>query len=176
VRKKNNWGQPLSPKIFNGWSSSGAIACCGHLISNQNVFIYTTHIKKAIARLYFFILRNEITEKQQQVRNFAEVRNFAWHQVHFQKNAESSRSRLRLRYHLCNAIWISISDPVEFFQNPVRSGTGPEFQNPVGMRSGKRIVFNAGGRHGAEMSELQNFSVRIQSWSAKIQFDSVLFE
>jgi len=52
-------------------------ACCGNLTSNQNVLIYTTDIKKRIARLYFFILRSKTTEKQQQVRNFAEVRNFA---------------------------------------------------------------------------------------------------
>jgi len=35
-----------------------------------------------------------------------------------------------------NEVWISISDPVEFFQNPVRSGSGSELQNPVGSRSG----------------------------------------
>jgi len=50
-----------------------------YLTSNQNVLIYTTHIKKVIAKRYFFILRSRITEKQYQVRNFAEVRNFAWH-------------------------------------------------------------------------------------------------
>jgi len=33
-----------------------------------------------------------------------------------------------------NAIWISKSEPVEFFRNPVRSGS--ELQNPVGSRSG----------------------------------------
>jgi len=54
------------------------MACCGYLISNQNVLIYTTHIKKVIAKLYSFALRRKITEKQYQVRNFAEVRNFAW--------------------------------------------------------------------------------------------------
>jgi len=43
------------------------------VISNQNVLIYTTHINKVIATLYLFILRSKITEKQQQVRNFA------WH-------------------------------------------------------------------------------------------------
>jgi len=53
------------------------LACCGYLISNQNVLISTIHIKKGIARLYFFVLRRKITEKQYQVRNFAEVRNFA---------------------------------------------------------------------------------------------------
>jgi len=59
-----NWVQRLSPKIFKGWIYSRAIACCGYLKSTQNVFIYTTHIKKVIARLYFFILRRKITEKQ----------------------------------------------------------------------------------------------------------------
>jgi len=43
---------------------SRAIACCGYLTSNQNVLIYTTHMKKLIARLYFFILRSKISEKQ----------------------------------------------------------------------------------------------------------------
>ena len=41
-----------------------------------------------------------------------------------------------------NAGWISISDPVQFFRNPVRSGCGSELQNPVGTRSGDRIMFN----------------------------------
>jgi len=31
-----------------------AVACCGHLTSNQNVLIYVTHIKKVIAELYSF--------------------------------------------------------------------------------------------------------------------------
>jgi len=56
--------------------------------------LHKKNIKKVIARLYFCILRNEITEKQCQIRNFAEVRNFAWHRVR-RKNAESCRSRLR---------------------------------------------------------------------------------
>jgi len=46
-------------------------------VPDQNVLIHTTHIKRVIARLYFFILRSKITEKQYQVRNFAEVRNIA---------------------------------------------------------------------------------------------------
>jgi len=29
------------------------------------------------------MLRGKITEKQQQVRNFAEVRNLAWHRIGF---------------------------------------------------------------------------------------------
>ena len=33
-----------------------------------------------------------------------------------------------------NADWIFISDPVEFFRNPVQSGSGSELQNPVGSR------------------------------------------
>jgi len=41
-----------------------------------------------------------------------------------------------------NAVWISISDRVEFFLNPVRSGFGSELQNPVVSRSGNRIMFN----------------------------------
>jgi len=35
-----------------------------------------------------------------------------------------------------SAGWISISDPVEFFHNPVQSGSDSEVQNPVGSRSG----------------------------------------
>jgi len=50
---------------------------------------YTTHTKKVIARLYFFILRNKLTEKQQQVRNFA------WHQDHI----------FRLRLHSCSKVF-----------------------------------------------------------------------
>jgi len=46
------------------------MACCGCLISNQNVLIYTTNIKKVIAKLYSFALRRKITEKQYQVTNF----------------------------------------------------------------------------------------------------------
>ena len=32
-------------------------------------------------------------------------------------------------------------DPVEFFQNPVRTGSGSELQNPVESRSENRIMF-----------------------------------
>jgi len=41
-----------------------SVACCGFLTSNQNVLICAAHIKKVIARLYFFILRSKITEKE----------------------------------------------------------------------------------------------------------------
>jgi len=63
--------------MFNGETYSRAKDCRGHLITNQDVLIYTTHFNKCITRRYFFILRSKITEKQQQVRNFAEVRKFA---------------------------------------------------------------------------------------------------
>jgi len=43
-----------------------------------------------------------------------------------------------------NAGWISISAPVEFFQNPVQTGSGSELQIPVGSRSGILIMFNTG--------------------------------
>jgi len=43
-----------------------------------------------------------------------------------------------------NAVWISISDPFDFFRNPVRTGSGSELQNPIGSRSGNRIMFNTG--------------------------------
>jgi len=45
-KKKNNWGEGLSPKNFNGETYSRAIACRGYLTSNRNVLIYTTHIEK----------------------------------------------------------------------------------------------------------------------------------
>ena len=78
-KKKNNWGQGLRPKSFNDETYSHAIACHGYLKSNQNVLIDTKDIKKWITRRYFFILRSKIAVKQRQVRNFAEVRIFAWH-------------------------------------------------------------------------------------------------
>jgi len=34
-----------------------------------------------------------------------------------------------------------------FFQNPVRSGSGSEVQNPVGSQSGNRIMFNTVAGH-----------------------------
>jgi len=40
------------------------------------------------------------------------------------------------------AVWISISDEVLFFRNPVRTGSDSELQNLVGSRSGHRIIFN----------------------------------
>ena len=43
-----------------------------------------------------------------------------------------------------NAVWISISDPFDFFRNPIRSGSGYELQNPVGSRSENQIMFNTG--------------------------------
>jgi len=46
-----------------------------------------------------------------------------------------------------NAVWISISDPIEFFRNPVRSGSASELQNPVGSRFGNRIMFNTARTH-----------------------------
>jgi len=33
------------------------------MTSNQNVLIYTTHIKKVIARFCCFILRSKVTER-----------------------------------------------------------------------------------------------------------------
>jgi len=41
------------------------------------MFKFAQHIKKVISRLYFFILRSKITEKQSQVRNFAWHRRLA---------------------------------------------------------------------------------------------------
>ena len=43
---------------------------------------------------------------------------------------------------MINAVWISISDLVKFFQNPVQSRSDSEMQTPVGSRSGNRIMFN----------------------------------
>jgi len=39
------------------------------------MFSFTQQIKEVIAKLYFFIMRNKISDKQLQVRNFADVRN-----------------------------------------------------------------------------------------------------
>jgi len=52
------------------------LACCGYLISNQNVLISTTHIKKGIARLYFFVLRRKLTEKQYAGQKFCRGQKF----------------------------------------------------------------------------------------------------
>jgi len=41
-----------------------------------------------------------------------------------------------------NALWMSTSDLVEFFRNPVRSESSSELRNPVGLRSWNRIMFN----------------------------------
>jgi len=41
-----------------------------------------------------------------------------------------------------NAVWISISDPVEFFSKSSPIGSGSELQSPVGSLSGNRIMFN----------------------------------
>jgi len=54
---------------------------CGYLTSIQKVLIYTTHIKKVIAKLYSLPLRSKVTDRKKLVRDFAEVRNFAWHRA-----------------------------------------------------------------------------------------------
>jgi len=41
-----------------------------------------------------------------------------------------------------NAVWLSISDPVKFFRNLVRSGSGSELQNMIESLCGNRIMFN----------------------------------
>ena len=43
---------------------------------------------------------------------------------------------------MITAVRIPISDAVEFFQNPIWSGSGSEVKNPVGSWSGNRIMFN----------------------------------
>jgi len=75
--------------LFNRESYSRKTARCGHVRSNQYVLIYTIHVTKVIAKLCVFILRTKITEKQLQIRNFAEVRNFTWHRDQFQKIFDS---------------------------------------------------------------------------------------
>jgi len=59
-----------------------------------------------------------------------------------------------------NAVWISVSEPVEFFRNPVRSGSGLEFQNPVGSRSGNWIMFNAGTNVTTPYAKVEILQVR----------------
>jgi len=58
------WVKVISPIFFSGCGYSRAAACCGYLTSNQKVLVHTTHIKKVIPKLYIFILRSKITEKQ----------------------------------------------------------------------------------------------------------------
>jgi len=50
--------------IFHWFYLFPTVACCGYLTSNQKVLIYTTHIKKVIAKLYSFTLRCKITDKK----------------------------------------------------------------------------------------------------------------
>jgi len=64
LEKKNNWSVRLILIFFTGFSYSRTVACCGYLTSNQQVLIYTTRIKKVIAKLYFFTLRSKITDKK----------------------------------------------------------------------------------------------------------------
>jgi len=55
VRKIKKMRSKTKSTFFSGYSYSRTIACCGYLISNQkNVLIYTTHIKKLIAKLHSF--------------------------------------------------------------------------------------------------------------------------
>ena len=60
--KENNWSLRSSSVFFTGFTYSPAVACCRYLTSNQKVFIYTTHIKKVIAKLYSFTMRSKITD------------------------------------------------------------------------------------------------------------------
>jgi len=46
------------------------------VISPKSFNLHNTH-QRVIAKLYYFTLRTKITDKKYQVRNFAEVRNFA---------------------------------------------------------------------------------------------------
>jgi len=62
--------------FFTGFTYFRSVACCGYLTPNQKVLIYTTHIKKVIAKRYSFTLRMKITDKTEWGRNFAEVGNF----------------------------------------------------------------------------------------------------
>jgi len=50
--------------FFSNYSYSCTVACCGYLTSNQKVFIYATHVKQVIAKLYSFALRSKMTDKQ----------------------------------------------------------------------------------------------------------------
>jgi len=61
---KNNQDLRLSPIFFSGYSYSRSVPCCGCPAPYQKVVIYTTHNKKAIAKLYTFAFRSKIAEKQ----------------------------------------------------------------------------------------------------------------
>jgi len=66
------------------------------LTFNQKVLISTTHITEVITKLYFSILRNKITDKQRQVRNFAWHR--AWWVVLFATYAHSSKIKFESQH------------------------------------------------------------------------------
>jgi len=53
-KKKNNWGPRISPIFFSGYSCFRTKGCCGYLTSYKKVLIYKTHIKKVIAKLFFY--------------------------------------------------------------------------------------------------------------------------
>jgi len=63
LEKEINWSLRLSPIFSTGFTYSRTVACCGSLTSNQKVLIYTTHIKKVIAKLYSFTLRRKKWQK-----------------------------------------------------------------------------------------------------------------
>ena len=65
---------------------------------------------------------------------------------------------------LINAVWISISDPVEFFRNPLRSGSSSGLRNPVVSRSRSRIMVNTD-------SLLQDFSLQCSLYNVAITND-----
>ena len=69
----------------------------GHLTSNQKRLIYTAHIKNNFQTLFLYSEKHIIIDKQNQVRNIAEIRNFAWHRIAIQSDSA-----------IQNQIWISL--------------------------------------------------------------------
>jgi len=78
LEKENKWSLRLSPIFFTGFTYSRIVACCGYLTSNQK-FKFTQRTSKKQSPNFIPLLWEEKNGKKWLVRNFPEVRNFAWH-------------------------------------------------------------------------------------------------
>ena len=63
-------------------------------------------------------------------------------QIFYPIRFKSEKTLIKHFTAVINTVWIPCLIRLSFFQNPVRSGS--ELQNPVGSRSGNRIMFNTG--------------------------------
>jgi len=64
LEKEKNWSLRLNPIFVTGCTYSRTVACYGYLTSNQNVLIYTTHMKKSNRQTLFLY-----SEKQNNWQN-----------------------------------------------------------------------------------------------------------